>query len=324
MKRSLFFISLSTIVYALSIGVPTLQAQTYPNHPIQLVIPGAPGDGSDIAARLFAEELAKVLKVPVVPLNKQGASGSVGADFVVKSKRDGYTLLYANTSSVVYSKASEPDVVPYDPVRDLEPLGFHTFFPTVTCLRTDARWKDFSELIDYAKKNPGKINYGTMGVNTIDSVQWEMVKAIVGVSMTMIPFKGVGAKASALLGGHVESASFPLSVFETQYRSGQVRGILLDQAVPDFPDIPTLQQLGYRRGIPSPWTALFAPIGITEEAKKVLIPAIETAIKNPDLMSKMQKMWYIPGYKPPAELKTLLVEDYENARDTFKKMGQIR
>jgi len=324
MKRSLFIISLSTIVYALSIGVPTLQAQTYPNHPIQLVIPGAPGDGSDIAARLFAEELAKVLKVPVVPLNKQGASGSVGADFVVKSKRDGYTLLYANTSSVVYSKASEPDVVPYDPVRDLEPLGFHTFFPTVTCLRTDARWKDFSELIDYAKKNPGKINYGTMGVNTIDSVQWEMVKAIVGVSMTMIPFKGVGAKASALLGGHVESASFPLSVFETQYRSGQVRGILLDQAVPDFPDIPTLQQLGYRRGIPSPWTALFAPIGITEEAKKVLIPAIETAIKNPDLMSKMQKMWYIPGYKPPAELKTLLVEDYENARDTFKKMGQIR
>jgi tripartite-type tricarboxylate transporter receptor subunit TctC len=191
-------------------------------------------------------------------------------------------------------------------------------------LRTDALWKDFSEFIDYAKKNPGKINYGTMGVSTIDSVQWEMLKAIVSVNMTMIPFKGVGAKTTALLGGHVESASFPLSVFETQYRSGKVRGILLDQSVPDFLNIPTLQQLGYNRGIPSPWTALFAPIGISEEAKTVLIPAIEKAIKNPDLMSKMQKMWYIPGYKPPAELKNLLVDDYENARDTFKKMGQTR
>lgn len=324
MRRSVFIVSLFTVIYAISIGVQTSQAQTYPSHPIQLIIPGAPGDGADIAARLFAEELAKILKVPVVPLNKQGASGSIGADFVVKSKKDGYTLLYANTSSVVYSKASEPDVVPYDPVKDLEPLGFHTFFPTVTALRTEAPWKDFAEFIEYARNNPEKISYGTMGVSTIDSVQWEMVKAIVGVNMTMIPFKGVGAKTSALLGGHVEAASFPLSVFETQYRSGKVRGILLDQSVPDFPSIPTLQQLGYKRGIPSPWTALFAPIGISEEVRRVLIPAIETAIKNPDLMSRMQKMWYIPGYKTPAELKNLLVDDYENARDTFKKMGLTR
>jgi tripartite-type tricarboxylate transporter receptor subunit TctC len=324
MIRSLFIVSLITIGYALSIEVPTLQAQPYPSHPIQLVIPSAPGDGTDIAARLFAEELTKVLRVPVVPFNKPGASATLGTDMVVKSKKDGYTILYANTSAVVYARASEPETVPYDPVKDLEPLGFHTFFPTVTCLRTDALWKDFSEFIDYAKKNPGKINYGTMGVSTIDSVQWEMLKAIVSVNMTMIPFKGVGAKTTALLGGHVESASFPLSVFETQYRSGKVRGILLDQSVPDFLNIPTLQQLGYNRGIPSPWTALFGPIGISEEAKTVLIPAIEKAIKNPDLMSKMQKMWYIPGYKPPAELKNLLVDDYENARDTFKKMGQTR
>jgi tripartite-type tricarboxylate transporter receptor subunit TctC len=322
MRRSILMVSLFTIVYAISMEVPTLQAQPYPNHPIQLVIPSAPGDGTDIAARLFAEELSKVLKVPVVPFNKPGASAALGTDMVVKSKKDGYTILYANTSAAVYAKASQPETVPYDPVKDLEPLGFHTFFPTITCLRTDAPWKDFSEFIDYAKKNPGKINYGTMGVSTIDSVQWEMLKAIVSVNMTMIPFKGVGAKTTALLGGHVESASFPLSVFETQYRSGKVRGILLDQSVADFPNIPTLQQLGYKRGIPSPWTAVFAPIGISEEAKTVLIPAIEKAIKNADLMSKMQKMWYIPGYKPPAELKNLLVEDYENARDTFKKMGQ--
>jgi len=322
MRKSIWMLG-SSLIFLITFGM-NVQAQPYPSYPIQLVIPGAPGDGTDIAARLFAEELAKILKVSVVPLNKPGASATLGTDMVVKSKKDGYTILYANTSAVVYAKASEPDAVPYDPVKDLEPLGFHTFFPTVICLRTEAPWKDFSEFIDYARKNPGKITCGMMGVTTIDAVQWEMAKAIVGVDMTMIPFKGVGAKGSALLGGHVDSVSFPLAVFEPQYRSGKVRGILIDQKVPDFPNIPTLQQLGYKRGIPSPWTALFTPIGIPEEAKKVLIPAIEKAIKNPELMSRMQKMWYIPGYKPPAELKNLLIDDYENARDTFKKMGLTR
>ena len=113
MMRSIIIVSLFTIVYSLNIGVFNSQAQTYPSHPIQLIIPGAPGDGADIAARLFAEELAKILKNPVVPINKPGASGSIGGDFVVKSRKDGYTLLYGNTSSVVYSKASEPETVPY-------------------------------------------------------------------------------------------------------------------------------------------------------------------------------------------------------------------
>jgi tripartite-type tricarboxylate transporter receptor subunit TctC len=321
MNRSFIIVSLLSIAYALSIGAPASQAQSYPSYPIQLVIPGAPGDGADIAARLFAEELAKILKVAVVPINKPGASGSLGGDFAAKSKKDGYTLLYGNTSSVVYAKASDPGAVPYDPIKDFEPLGWHTFFPTLTAVRAEAPWKNLSEFVEAAKKAPEKIRAGTMGVSTIDHVQWEMAKSIIGVEIDLIPFKGVGGKASALLGGHIEVASFPLSIFQEHYKAGKVRAIFIDQKVQDFPNIPTLQELGYKRGIPSPWTALFAPIGIPEEAKKVLVPAIEKAIKNPELMEKMQKMWYIPGYKPPAELKNLLVEDYENARATFKKMG---
>ncbi len=321
MIRSTLIAALFAVYFVAGIAGFTLQAHAYPTHPIQLVIPSAPGDGADIAARLFAEELAKVLKSPVVPLNKPGASATLGTDFVIKSKKDGYTLLYANTSAVVYSKAADPDTVAYDPVKDLDPLGFHTFFPTVICVRGDAPWKDFAEFVEYAKKNPEKIRCGTMGVKTIDHLQWEMANSLAGITMTMIPFKGVGAKTSALLGGHVETASFPLAAFEEQEKSGKLRGLLLSLKVPDFPNIPTLQQLGYKRGIPSPWTGLFAPIGIPEEAKKVLIQATEKAVKAPDLMSRMQKMWYIPGYKPPEELKNLLVEDYENARTRFKQMG---
>ena len=322
MNRSLIIVGLLSIAYALSMGAPALQAQSYPTYPIQLVIPGAPGDGADIAARMFAEEFAKILNVPVVPLNKPGASGAIGADFVVKGKKDGYTLLYANTSSVVYSKASDPDAVPYDPVKDLEPLGYHTLFPTVASVRADAPWNNFTELVEYSRKNPDKVRWGTMGVSTIDHVQWEMAKAIAGAGrIDMIPFKGMGGKTSALLGGHVEVTSFPLAAFQEHYKAGKIKGILIDHKVPEFPELLTLQDLGYKRGIPSPWTGVFAPIGIPEGARKVLIPAIEKAVRNPELMSKMRKLWYIPGYKNPAELKNLLIEDYENARATFKQSG---
>ncbi len=308
------------ILCGMLIGLSSLNAQQYPSHPIQLILPFAAGDGADIAGRLFAEEFSKVLKIPVVPINKPGASATLGTDFVVKSKKDGYTILYANTSAVVYAKASAPETVPYDPVKDLEPLGFHTYFPTVICVRSDSPWKNVLEFIEYAKKNPGKIQCGTMGVNTIDHVQWEMFKSEVGIDIAMIPFKGVGAKLSALLGGHVDTASFPLGIYDEQFKAGKIRGLLLSVEIPEFKDTPTLQQLGYKRGIPSPWTAIFAPAGIPEDVKKVLIPAIEKTINNPDLISKMKKMWYIPGYKPPAELRRLLIEDYENARTAFKRI----
>lgn len=323
MRRS-YLVKGLYIIFAVIICVSSINAQQYPSHPIQLILPFAAGDGADIAGRLFAEEFSKVLKNPVVPINKPGASATLGTDFVVKSRKDGYTLLYANTSAVVYAKASAPETVPYDPVKDLEPLGFHTFFPTVICGRSDSTWKNIVEFIEYAKKNPGKIQCGTMGVNTIDHVQWEIFKSEAGIDITMIPFKGVGAKLNALLGGHVDTASFPLGIYDEQSKAGKIKGLLLSVEIPEFKDIPTIQQLGYKRDIPSPWTAIFAPAGISEEVKKILIPAIEKTINNTDLISKMKKMWYIPGYKPPAELRRLLIEDYENARAAFKKIGTTK
>ncbi len=321
MRRSIFIVGLFSVVYALSIGAPTLQAQPYPNRPIQLVIPGAPGDAGDIGARLVAEELSKILKTTIIPVNKPGGAAAVGTDFVAKSKKDGYTLLYGISAGLVYSPAHSPETIPYDPILDLEPLGFHAFFPTVLSLQFEALWKNFSEVIEYARKNPGKFRFGTLGVGSINHLQLEIIKSLTGVDITMVPFKGASPAITALLGGHIESAFVAVTISIPHYKSGKLRGILLDQKVAELPDIPTLRQLGYMRDLPSPWSALFAPTGIPEEAKKVLIPAIEKVIKTPDLMSRMQKMWFISNYKPPTELKHLLVEDYENARAMVKKMG---
>jgi tripartite-type tricarboxylate transporter receptor subunit TctC len=160
-----------------------------------------------------------------------------------------------------------------------------------------------------------------LGVGSINHFRLEILKSLTGADITMVPFKGAMPAVTALLGGHIESAFVAVTLSEPHYKSGKLRGVLLTQKVPDLPDIPTLQDLGYARGIPLNFLAFFGPAGIPEEAKKVLIPAIEKAAKNPDLMAKLRKMWIIPNYRPPAELKQIMIEDYENAKQVVKRMG---
>jgi tripartite-type tricarboxylate transporter receptor subunit TctC len=270
------------------------------------------------------EELTKILKTPIVAVNKPGGAAAVGTDFVAKGKKDGYTLLYGISAGTIYSPALSPETIPYEPIRDLEPLGFHTFFPCIFSVQSESPWKNFPEIIDYAKRNPGKFRCSTLGVGSINHLQLEIIKSLTNADITMIPFKGASPAVTGLLGGHVEATFVALAVSEPHHRSGKLKGILLDRKVPDLPDIPTLRELGYMRDLPSPWAGLYGPAGMPEEVKKVLIPAIEKAIKTPELMSKIQKLWFLPSYKPPAEHKALWVEDYENAKTLSKKMGLVR
>ncbi len=318
-----FFLILGIIFFFCGTGLrtPALQAQPYPSHPIQLVIVAGPGDASDVTARVLIEELTKILNVPIIPVNKPGAASTLATDFVVKSKKDGYTLLYGNSSGTIYAKASNPQNVPYDGTKDLEPLGVHVSFPDVISVQAEAPWKNFTEVIEYARKNPGKFRCGTMGVGSIGHFRLEIIRSLTGADITMIPFKGTSPAMTALLGGHIESAFVSLPMTAPHIRSGKVRGILLDQKVPDFPDIPVLRQVGYNRDLPSAWFALFAPTGVPEEVKKVLIPAIEKAVKNPDVEAKIQKLGYINLYKSPAEHKSQIIRDYEEARSIAAKIG---
>lgn len=320
MKRFISILGFLLFVDLVFFGVAILRAQPYPAHPIQLVIPGAPGDAVDIAARSAADELSKILKTPIVPLNKPGGGSIVGTEFAVKSKKDGYTLLYALSSGLIYNPAMNPDSVPYDPIRDLEPLGMHVNFPTVISVRADSPWKHFSEMIEYAQKNPGRFRCGTLGVGSINHFQLEIIKSLTNTDINMVPFKGASPAITALLGGHIEAAFVAVVLSEPHYQSGKLRGILLDHKVAALPDIPTLRDVGYPQDLPVSFFGFFAPAGIPEEAKKVLVPAVEKAIKTPELTTKLQKLWYLTNYKSPAELRQMLSENYEKAKGIAKKM----
>jgi tripartite-type tricarboxylate transporter receptor subunit TctC len=320
-RQQVFFLGSALMVLGLFFGVPFLQAQSYPSSPIQLVIPGAPGDAVDIAARSAADELAKILKVAIIPANKPGGGAVVGTAFAAKSKKDGYTLLYGLSSGLIYNPAFNPESVPYDTMREIDPLGLHVTFPTVISVQTESPWKNFSEAIEYARKNPGKFRCGTLGSGSINHFHLEMIKSLAGVDITHVPFKGASPAVAALLGGHIESAFVAVVLSQPHFQSGKLRGILLDQKVAELPDIPTLQELGYKRALPLTFFGFFAPAGIPEEAKKVLVPAIEKAVKHPEVVARLQKMWFIPHYKSPAELKQMMIEDFETARQVVKQMG---
>ncbi len=137
MKYTVLIAGLIYIVSGMFVCPQLLHAQSYPSYPIQLVIPGGPGDAVDIAARSAAEELAKILKVAIVPVNKPGVGAMVATEFAAKSKKDGYTILYAMSSGLIYSPIMSPEVVPYDPVRDVEPLGRHVTFPGVFSVKAE-------------------------------------------------------------------------------------------------------------------------------------------------------------------------------------------
>lgn len=297
-----------------------LFAERYPGHPIQLVIPNAAGSSMDLGGRMIAAELEKILGTNIIPTNKPGAGTVLGTDTVIRGKKDGYTLLYNDLqSALIIAPIINPEVVHYDPSKDVEPLGFHFLFPNTITVRSDSPWKTFLELIDYAKKNPGKVRFSTMGIGTLPHLLLEMIQATTGTQFTHIPFKGGESVVTAVLGGHVEATCHSLAGVKPHVDGGKMRVLLINTKMPGFPEIPTIAELGYKESLPVAGFGLYAPAGIPEEARNVLIPAIEKAVKN--TKSKVEAMWGIIQYKSPSEQRKMWEEEYQKIYEIATKIG---
>jgi len=323
MKRHFWILVQFFVVVVFMAGVPFVYAQNYPERPIQLVIPVPPGVVLDLTGRLVAEELAKILKTQIVALNKPGASMVLGTDQVARSKKDGYTIAYTNTSAIVYSRVTNPQAVPYDPMRDLEPLGLHLFFPLTVTVRADSPWKTFRELIDYARNSPGKLRVTTPGQGTVDHFNLEIIQTLTGAQFTHVPMKGEQVMTS-LLGGHVEVISDALSKVMPHLDSGKLRILLITKKMQEFSEIPTISELGYKQDLFSAWAGFYAPAGIPGEVKGTLVPAIEKAVNHQESKEKINKMGFSVDYKSPDEQRQLSVQYYERASAVAKKLGIVK
>jgi tripartite-type tricarboxylate transporter receptor subunit TctC len=284
-------------------------AQSYPNAPIQVVVPMAPGDTVDLSARAIAAEMSKILNNPVIVINKPGGGATIGADFVAKGKKDGYTLLFAN-SNIYFAHAMNPENVPYDPLKDLEPLCHAISTPLTLTVRGDAPWKTFQELIEYMKKNPGKIRGSSSGIGSVGHCNFQIVEIETGVTINMIPYKGASPAMTALLGGHVELSTLSLSLIYPHFIAGKLRPLLISQKVKKHPEIPTLKELGYKNNIFPVRFGFYAPSGLPESVKNVLIGPMKKAIESPEVVNAIEKIGAMEDFMPGEEFRKVIIEEY--------------
>src|SRR4029434_6237972 len=311
-------------IVALLVSATYLHAQSYPNQAINLVIPLAPGDATDVAGRTMGEELSKLLKVPVVAVNRPGGGMTIGTDSVVKAKKDGYTILLTTNAALVSNRILNPETASYDPLKDLTPLGLSTRTPILLAVRQDAPYKSFGELVEFNKKNPVKVRVGTVGPGSAGHLNVEMINSLTGAGMTMVPFKGGAPGISAVLGGHVEGVAFSLGALSSHLKSGALRGIVISSHFPDHADIPTLPQLGYRQNLLGVWFGFFAPARVPAEVTKALVSAIEKAVKEPAVASKLANLGIVQDYQPPEKLVAEIREEHQTIEDIAKKAGLVK
>jgi tripartite-type tricarboxylate transporter receptor subunit TctC len=318
-----FLVSLLPIVSLMTMAFQ-VRAQSYPNQAINLVIPLAPGDAADVAARTMGEELSKLLKVPIVAVNRPGGGMTIGTDSVVKAKKDGYTILLTTSPALVSNRILNPETASYDPLKDLTPLGLSSRTPILIAVRQDAPYKSFGELVEFSKKNPGKVRVGTVGPGSAGHLNVEMINSLTGAGLTVVPFKGGAPGITAILGGHVEGVAFALGAVSSHLKSGTLRGVVISTQFPDHPEIPTLSQLGYRQNLIGVWFGFFAPAGVPAEVTKTLVPAIEKAVKEPAVASKLAKLGIVQDYQPPEKLVAEIREEHKTVEEIAKKAGLVK
>ena len=320
MKKMNIFLLGSIVMVSLTFLVPSLQAQVYPSQLIQLVIPMTPGDMTDLTGRALSLELAKILKTPVIPVNKPGGGAAIGADFVAKAKKDGYTILYAN-SNIYYAHAMNPETVPCNPLQDLDALCLAVSLPIVVVTQVDSPWKTLPELVDYMSQNPGKVRMSTTGVGGVGHFNMEIIHTETRTEITMVPYKGASPAMTALLGGHVEAGILSTGLVAPHIKAGKLRALLISQKLPEFQNVPTLKELGYKRDIVSVRNAFYAPLGLPDSVKNVLIPAIEKSTKSEEVINIVHQLSSFVDYVPAAEFKKMMAEEYGMVRQLLKTSG---
>ena len=296
-----------------------VSAQTFPNGPISVVVPLAPGDAADISARTMGEELSKLLNTPVIAVNRPGAGGAVAAAGVVQAKKDGQTLLFAQNSALTFRVVLEPQAAAYDPLRDLVPLGLASRTPSVLAVRSDAPYKTLAELVDYAKKNPGKVRIGHPGVGSVGDFCVRQVNAMAGTDLLGVPYTGAAPAVAALRGGQIEGVVLALGALSTQIKAGAFRPLVASSPAPS--GVPTLRELGYPDELFGVWFSFLAPAGIPEPARKALVEAIEQAVKAPEVAARLAPLGIVQSYAGPGELAAEIREESRRVAEMARKTG---
>ena len=303
-------------------GGPLCAQTDYPNRRIELIVPFPPGGPTDTAARIVHPPFAAALGVPILVVNKPGVGGAIGADYTIKAGPDGYTLFYPTNTVLTILPAMQPADVRHK-ISDFVALGSTMAdFGSVTS-RADAPWKTLEEMVSYARKNPGKLSYGSAGVGTLSSFAMEILKMSYGVDIAHVPYQGTGPVKAAILGGHVQLVSSGFSSLGPMIKSGDIKALFTTspRRIAAFPDVPTAMEKGLPDATINLWALLAAPAGTPKAVVDKLGGALEKVMKDPGVVSSVEKAGMTVDYNGPEATQKMLESEGDLVKRVVQKLN---
>jgi tripartite-type tricarboxylate transporter receptor subunit TctC len=279
-------LAIAVILVALPIAA---WAQAWPAKPLRLVVPYPPGGSTDLLARTIAQRIGENLGQPIVVDNRPGAAGMLGSEIVAKSVPDGHTFLLGTGQThgltLFLSKS-----VPYDPVKDFTPISAAAEVPIALAVHNSVPANSARELIEFARKNPGKVSFGSSGNGSPHHLSGELLKQVGGADMTHVPYKGAAPAMQDLIGGQIPAVFTTLSTAMPHLKSGKIRviGLVESKRQPSVPDIPTIGESVAGYAMPASWLGFFGPAGMPEPVVRRLNAEIVKAVQSPDVRSKLE------------------------------------
>jgi tripartite-type tricarboxylate transporter receptor subunit TctC len=283
-KVAVFLSALLSVIFSSGAA-----AQAYPSKPIRVIVPFAPGGASDFVARIMQPRMGELLGQPIVVENRPGAAGNIGVDAAAKSAPDGYTVFLGNVGSI----AINPSVftnVSVNPLKDLVAITQVVDVPSVLVTHPSLPVSSTKELIAHAKANPGKLNYGSPGSGSLDRLEMELLRKLMGLDMVHVPYKGgAGPAVAGLMGGETQAMFATAASAMPGVKGGRLKilGVTSAKRMESLPEVPTMAEQGYPELSASSWQGLFVPTGTPREAVERLFGVAVQTMQTPAVVTRL-------------------------------------
>ena len=323
MRRMIAFARIGAAVLGACLMVQAAaeaQTRSYPEKSVRVVVPAPPGSAPDFLVRLVGQKLSEVWGQPVVIDNIVGASGNIGTERVAKATPDGYTLLF-NTIGPIAVNVSLFDKLPYDPVKDLAPISLVAKMPNILTVNPGVPVKDLAELIALAKKEPGKLRYGTAGPGTTQHLSGELLNTLAGIKLISVPYKSSAQMTTDALGGQIEVLFHNAPVLLPHLKSGGLRGIAITSAKrsPSVPELPTMAEAGVAGFEITAWFGFMAPRGTPQAIIAKIHADVARIVASPEIQERILAQASEPVGNGPEEYAAFINAEIVKWRAVIKQ-----
>jgi len=295
---------------------------SYPNKPVRVIVPFAPGGSTDIIARLVGERMGRELGQPFVIENRGGGGGAIGAGEAARAAPDGYTLSIATVSTMAINPACNPKLG-YDPLKDFQPVTNFAHTANVLAVNPKVPANDFKSFLELAKKEPGKFSFATSGTCSINHFLGELFQLGTGAKIVHIPYRGSGPAIADVVGGQVQMLFDNLPSSMPNIQAGKLKALAVawDKRVDGLPDVPTFKELGLPLMNDPAWYGLLAPAGTPTDIINKLRDAAVKVLSDPQVKDTLSKQGAAAVGNTPAEFRTEIEKELNKAKDVVKKQN---